>query len=101
MTKAKTSVKTPAQPASASRAAASANWEARRNPFTKSPIPGLAPGMFVRSMMSGHGDPYEVLKVVDDQFVACRMVTAGGKQGLKAYVLSNDASYFKVCAQRA
>lgn len=101
MAKTKTSVETPAQPASASRAAAAANWEARRDPFKRTPIPGLAPGVFVKSTMNGHGDPYEVLKVVDDQFIACRTVRAGGKRGLKAYVLSNDASYFKVCAQRA
>lgn len=98
MAKAKDSAQASAKSAGPFHDAAAANWEAKRDPFKKTPIPGLAPGMFVKSTMNSHGDPYEVLKVVDDHFVACRMVRASGKWGLKAYVLSNDASYFTVCA---
>lgn len=101
MSKAKNIEATSAEPARASRAAAAASWEARRDPFAKTPIPNLAPGMFVKSTMNGHGEPYEVLKVDGTEFVACRRIKAGGKSSLKSYVLSNDASYFTVCARTA
>ncbi len=76
--------------------AAEAVWRASRSVFTKVPIPGLRPGMFVRAVNTSRGEPYEVLKVVGDQFVACRLVCARGQRNLKSYVLTNDANFFRI-----
>lgn len=101
MSKVKNSDGNSARPARTSRDAIVASWEARRDPFVRTPIPNLAPGMFVKSTMNGHGEPYEVLKVDGAEFVACRRIKTKGKSSLKSYVLANDASYFTVCAQSA
>lgn len=101
MTKAKNSVEASAQSAGPSHDAAAASWEAKRSLFNKTPIPGLASGLFVKSTLNGHGGPYEVLKVDGEQFVACRKNKVGGKPSLKAYVFANDASYFVICEQSA
>ncbi len=76
--------------------AAEAVWRASRSVFTKIPIPGLRPGMFVRAVNTSRGEPYEVLKVVGKQFVACRLVCASGRRNLKSYVLTNDANFFRI-----